>query len=102
MYPSSNNTNMSLSPLLFDQVDMQLSGQSGETGTNGVIINAIPRSGGNRFCGTALVNGTGPDLQGATSQTDWWAGAEPPTVENALRHQRRVGGPIKPTGCGST
>ncbi len=45
MYLSSNLTNMSLSPLLFDQVDVQLSGQSGETGTNGVIMNAIPRSG---------------------------------------------------------
>jgi hypothetical protein len=46
MYQSSNVTNMTLSPLLFEQVDVQLSGQSGETGTNGVIMNAIPRSGG--------------------------------------------------------
>ena len=29
MYISSNLTNMSLSPLLFDQVDIQLSGQAG-------------------------------------------------------------------------
>ena len=42
MYLSSNLTNMSLSPLLFDQVDVQLSGQSAETGTNGVIMNADP------------------------------------------------------------
>ena len=42
---------MSLSPLLFDQVDVQLSGQRGETGTNGVIMNAIPKAGGNRFSG---------------------------------------------------
>src|SRR4029079_9236650 len=46
MYLSSNLTNMSLSPLLFDQVDVQLSGQSAETGTNGVIMNAIPKAGG--------------------------------------------------------
>ena len=64
MYLSSNLTNMSLSPLLFDQVDVQLSGQSAETGTNGVIMNAIPKAGGNRFSGTALINGTTPDLQG--------------------------------------
>src|SRR6186713_2688047 len=32
MYLSSNLTNMSLSPLLFDQVDVQLSGQMAETG----------------------------------------------------------------------
>ena len=48
MYLSSNLTNMSLSPLLFDQVDVQLSGQIAETGTNGVIMNAIPKAGGNR------------------------------------------------------
>src|SRR5262245_19505529 len=63
MYQSSNLTNMSLSPLLFDQVDVQLSGQMAETGTNGVIMNAIPKSGGNRFTGTLLVNGSGPGLQ---------------------------------------
>ena len=63
MYISSNLTNMSLSPLLFDQVDIQLSGQSGETGTNGVIMNAIPKAGGNRFSGSALANGSGPKLQ---------------------------------------
>ena len=65
MYISSNLTNMSLSPLLFDQVDVQLSGQMGETGTNGVIMNAIPKSGGNRFSGSALANGSGPSLQGS-------------------------------------
>jgi len=64
MYLSSNLTNMSLSPLLFDQVDVQLSGQSAETGTNGVIMNAIPKSGGNRFSATGLINGSAPDLQG--------------------------------------
>ena len=64
MYLSSNLTNMSLSPLLFDQVDVQVSGQSAETGTNGVIMNAVPKAGGNRFSGTALINGTWPDLQG--------------------------------------
>ena len=67
MYQSSNVTNMSLSPLLFEQVDVQLSGQSGETGTNGVIMNAIPRSGGNTFHGSALASGSAPSLQGAIS-----------------------------------
>jgi len=64
MYISSNLTNMSLSPLLFDEVNVQLSGQVAETGTNGVIMNAIPRSGGNSFHGSALANGSGPGLQG--------------------------------------
>ena len=49
MYQSSNLTNMSLSPLLFEQVDVALSGQMGETGTNGVVMNAVPKAGGNTF-----------------------------------------------------
>src|SRR5437867_9465040 len=60
MYQSSNLTNMSLSPLLFEQVDVQLSGQTAETGTNGVVMNAIPKAGGNRFTGTVLINGSSP------------------------------------------
>ena len=63
MYISSNVTNMALSQLLFDQVDIQISGQSGESGTNGVLMNIIPRTGGNTFRGSALVNGSGPSLQ---------------------------------------
>jgi hypothetical protein len=65
MYQSSNLTNMSLSPLLADQVDIQLSGQMAETGTNGVIMNLVPRAGGNNFSGTALINGSHPELQGS-------------------------------------
>jgi hypothetical protein len=58
---------MSLSPLLFDQVDMQMSGQMGETGTNGVVMNAIPRSGGNRFSGSALATARGRRCRETTS-----------------------------------
>lgn len=64
MYIDSNLTNMSLSPLLFDQVDVSFAGQSGESGTNGVLMNAIPKSGGNSFSGSFLANGSGPSLQG--------------------------------------
>jgi hypothetical protein len=63
MYLSSNLTNMSLSPLLFDQVNVSLSGQLGESDTNGVLMNAIPKSGGNTFHGAFLANGSAPDLQ---------------------------------------
>src|SRR5688500_4718509 len=63
MYLSSNLTNMSLSPLLSEQVDIQLSGQNADTGTNGVIMNLVPRAGGNTFSGTALANGSAPSLQ---------------------------------------
>jgi hypothetical protein len=98
MYISSNLTNMSLSPLLFDQVDVQLSGQSGETGTNGVIMNAIPRSGGNTFHGSALASGSGPGLQG-NNITDRLeargvAGAST-TLKKLYDINGAIGGPIK-------
>ena len=98
MYISSNLTNMSLSPLLFDQVDVQLSGQQAETGTNGVIMNAIPKSGGNRFSGSALANGSGPSLQGdnITSRLNdrGLAGASS-TLKKLYDINGAIGGPIK-------
>ena len=98
MYLSSNLTNMSLSPLLFNQVDVQLSGQLAETGTNGVIMNAVPRAGGNRFSGSALVNGSGPSLQGSNVTSDLQErglrGAST-TLKKLYDINGAVGGPIK-------
>ena len=98
MYLSSNLTNMSLSPLLFDQVDIQLSGQMAETGSNGVIMNAIPRAGGNRFSGSALVNGSGPGLQSSNVTPDLQArglqGAST-TLKKLFDINGAVGGPIR-------
>src|SRR2546423_3205976 len=98
MYISSNLTNMSLSPLLFDEVNVQLSGQMADTGTNGVIMNAIPRSGGNRFSGSLLANGSGPSLQGsnvtANLQARGLAGAST-TLKKLYDLNGAVGGPLK-------
>src|SRR3989442_1408844 len=98
MYQSSNLTNMSLSPLLFEQVDVQLAGQSGETGTNGVIMNAIPKSGGNTFSGSALANGSAPSLQGNNVtdrlQARGLSGAST-TLKTLYDLNVAVGGPIK-------
>jgi hypothetical protein len=97
MYLSSNLTNMSLSPLLFDQVDVQLSGQVAESGTNGVIMNAIPRAGGNTFTGSALVNASGPGLQGdnvtARLQQRGVQGAST-TLKKLYDINGAVGGPV--------
>ena len=98
MYISSNLTNMSLSPLLFDQVDVQLSGQMAETGTNGVIMNAIPKSGGNSFSGTLLANGSGPSLQGNNVTPDLQARGlsnASSTLKKLYDINGAVGGPIK-------
>src|SRR5687768_15303609 len=98
MYLSSNLTNMSLSPLLFDQVDVSLSGQMAETGTNGVIMNAIPKAGGNRISGTALANGSGPKLQGDNVSADLNArglsGAST-TLKKLYDINGALGGPLK-------
>ena len=98
MYIDSNLTNMSLSPLLFDQVDVSLSGQMGETGTNGVIMNAIPKAGGNTFSGSALANGSGPALQGSNVTSDLQArglqGASA-SLKTLYDINGAVGGPIK-------
>jgi hypothetical protein len=98
MYQSSNLTNMSLSPLLFEQVDVQLAGQSGESGTNGVIMNAIPKSGGNTFRGSALANFSAPSLQ-SNNVTDrlqarGLSGAST-TLKTLYDLNVAIGGPIK-------
>jgi hypothetical protein len=98
MYLSSNVTNMSLSPLLADQVDIQLSGQMAETGTNGVIMNMVPRAGGNRFSGSALANVSHPNLQSsnvtARLQARQLQGAST-TLKKLYDLNAGVGGPIK-------
>src|SRR5436190_2028878 len=58
-----SRTQQTLSPLLYDEVDVQLSGQAGDAVSLGVTSNSIPRSGGNTFSGTILTNGSGPGLQ---------------------------------------
>src|SRR4029453_11975051 len=66
--------------------------------TNGVIMNMIPKSGGNRFSGTALVNGSGPSLQGDNVTADLQArgllGASS-TLKKLYDLNGAVGGPIK-------
>jgi hypothetical protein len=58
-----SRTQQTLSPLLYDEVDVQISGQGGDAVSLGVTSNSIPRSGGNGFSGTVLVNGSSPALQ---------------------------------------
>ena len=63
MQSNAGRTGYTYSPLLFAQVDVLVSGQQGDSPTLGVQTNAIPRSGGNMFSGTALANGSKPSLQ---------------------------------------
>jgi hypothetical protein len=63
MMSSGGRTNQTLSPLLFEQIDVQVSGHAGDAPTVGVQSNLIPRTGGNEFHGTFLVNGSYHGLQ---------------------------------------
>ena len=63
MMSNSGRTNQTLSPLLFEQIDVQISGHGGDAPTIGVQSNLIPRTGGNAFHGTALVNGSSGRFQ---------------------------------------
>jgi carboxypeptidase family protein len=98
MYISSNVSNMSFSPLLFDEVDIAVSGQTGESGTNGVLANMIPKSGGNDFHGSILGNGSGPDLQSTNITQRLIDRGNPATAASSLKKLYDVngalGGPI--------
>ena len=98
MYLSSNLTNMSLSPLIYDEVNISFSGQSPESGSNGVLMNAIPKSGGNSFRGSFLVNGSGPSLQG-DNVTDRLRSRGVQNTTNTLKKlydlNGAIGGPVK-------
>ena len=61
-----SRTQQTLSPLLYDEVDVQLSGQGGEAVSIGVTTNSIPRSGGT--AGHDPDERIGPALQTSTHQ----------------------------------
>jgi hypothetical protein len=98
MYLASNLTNMSLSPLLYDEVNLSFSGQTGESGSNGLLMNAVPKSGGNTFRGSFLVNGSWPALQG-NNVTSRLSARGVQGVTNTLKKlydiNGAIGGPIK-------
>ena len=89
-----SRTQQTLSPLLYDEVDVQLSGQGGDAVSLGVTSNSIPRSGGNTFAGTVLTNGSGRGCRRATSRRA--AVARPDGVWSAALYDLNgsIGGPI--------
>jgi hypothetical protein len=99
MYISSNVSNMSFSPLLFDEVDIAVGGQTGESGTNGVLANMIPKSGGNDFHGAILGNGSGPSLQSTNITQRLIDRGNPPNAASSLKTlydiNGAIGGPVK-------
>src|SRR5215468_12089132 len=91
-----SRTQQTLSPLLYDEVDVQLSGQSGDAVSLGVTSNSIPRSGGNTFAGTILTNGSGPGLQSSnlTSRLQSLGLTTSASLRSLFDVNGSIGGPI--------
>jgi hypothetical protein len=91
-----SRTQQTLSPLLYDEVDVQLSGQGGDAVSLGVTSNSIPRSGGNTFAGTILANGSGPALQTSnlTSRLEGLGLTSTATLRKLFDVNGSIGGPI--------
>jgi hypothetical protein len=91
-----SRTNVSLAPLLYEQVDVQISGQGGDSTTIGVTSNAIPRSGGNMFAGTFLANGSNNSLQSdnLTDRLKATGLTATSSLKNMFDTNAALGGPI--------
>jgi hypothetical protein len=96
MMSNSGRTNQSISPLLFEQIDVQISGHGGDAPSNGVQTNLIPRTGGNSFHGTVLINGTSGRFQ-SNNLTDRLKGlglTDTTRLKNVYDINGGFGGPI--------
>jgi hypothetical protein len=97
MMSNSGRTNQTLSPLLFEQIDVQISGHAGDAPSIGVQTNLIPRTGGNDFHGTVLVNGSSGKFQSnnLTSRLKALGLTDTTRLKNVYDVNGGFGGPIK-------
>ena len=97
MMSNSGRTNQTLSPLLFEQIDVQISGHGGDAPSIGVQSNLIPRTGGNDFHGTVLVNGSSGRLQSdnLTPRLKAFGLTDTTRLKNVYDVNGGFGGPIK-------
>ncbi len=82
-------------PAAIAEISLETGQQSITNDSGGVLINVIPKEGGNTLSGTVLFNGTNGDLQ-ADNLTDELrgAGVNPPRIKNIFDVNGGVGGPI--------
>src|SRR5438128_7746262 len=94
MMSNSGRTNQTLSPLLFEEIDVQISGHAGDAPSIGVQSNLIPRVGGNSFHGTFLANGSSNGLQSnnVTSRLQALGLTDTPLLTNMYDINRGFGG----------
>jgi len=97
MMSNSGRTNQTLSPLLFEEIDVQISGHGGDAPSIGVQSNLIPRTGGNSFHGTVLVNGSSGGLQSnnLTPRLKALGLTDTTRLKNVYDINGGFGGPIK-------
>src|SRR5262245_7504199 len=97
MMSNSGRTNQTLSPLLFEEIDVQISGHGGDAPSIGVQSNLIPRTGGNSFHGTVLVNGSSGRLQSnnLTARLKALNLTDTTRLKNVYDVNGGFGGPIK-------
>jgi len=87
------------SPLLFEQVNVQISGGLGEAASAGPQINSIIRTGSNTLRGTFYYDGTGPSLQNS-NRSDEIVGlsvpgqAAVPRIYTLFDFNGSLGGPL--------
>src|SRR5262245_46257835 len=103
MMSNSGRTNQTLSPLLFEQIDVQISGHGGDSPSIGVQSNLIPRTGGNSFHGTLLANGSSAGLQSnnLTSRLKSLGLTDTARLKNMYDINGGFGGPIVRDRSGS-
>jgi len=96
MMSNSGRTNQTLSPLLFEQIDVQISGHAGDAPSIGVQSNLIPRTGGNSFHGTVLVNGSSGRFQSnnLTSRLKAFGLTDTTRLKNVYDVNGGFGGPV--------
>src|SRR5436309_3925745 len=97
MMSNSGRTNQTLSPLLFEQIDVQISGHAGDAPSIGVQSNLIPRTGGNDFHGTFLLNGSSGGLQSnnLTDRLKAFGLTDTTRLKNVYDVNGGFGGPVK-------
>jgi hypothetical protein len=83
-------------PTQSQEVSFTTSGGLGEAQTPGPIVNLVPKSGGNRFTGTVLFNGTNSSFQGSNSDAALQAlgFTNPSRVKEIYDFNPGAGGPI--------
>ncbi|OFW16370.1 MAG: hypothetical protein A3G81_25390 [Betaproteobacteria bacterium RIFCSPLOWO2_12_FULL_65_14] len=92
-----NSTIYSFNPHMTEEVVLQTGGISAESPTAGVLINIVPKGGGNVFSGGMTTAYSSPDLQNSNLTDDLRARglASTPSVRKVYDVGGSVGGPVR-------